>query len=235
LSDFLQILLKSVSAILALFLLARVMGKKQISQLSFFDYVAGITIGSIAASFAVDKRIGYLQGLTGMAVITLFTLALSFASLKSFRARKLLEGKPAILIQHGKILEENLKKSRLSVDDLLEECRLKDVFNIEDVEYAIFETKGELSILLKPQCLPLTPLGMGMQAAGSGVCTNIVVDGCVLRGNLSLLGHDERWLNAELIKLNMKGAESLLLCCVDGNGKLYAFEKNVGESPTPVM
>jgi uncharacterized membrane protein YcaP (DUF421 family) len=168
-SIFIETCARALSAIAVLFALARLMGKRQISQLTFFDYVAGISIGSIAASMAVDPTIGYIRGLSGMLVFTLFTVLLYIASLKSYGLRKLLEGKPIVVIQDGTILEKNLKKTRLTVNDLLEECRLKNAFIIADIAYAILETKGELSILMKPQRQPLTPQDMNLQVSGSGV------------------------------------------------------------------
>lgn len=232
---FTETCLRSLAAIAALFALARLMGKRQISQLTFFDYVSGISIGSIAAAMAVDPTIGYARGLAGMLVFTLFTVALYMASLKSYGARKLLEGKPIIVIQDGKILEKNLKKTRLTVNDLLEECRLKNAFLIADIAYAILETKGELSILMKPQRQPLTPQDMNLQVSGAGVCTNLVVDGTLLAGNLALLAVDGAWLAEEIAKLGISDLSGVLLCCMDQNGKLYVFEKNANVTPTPIM
>lgn len=223
--ELLQTLIDSLVAITSLFLLARLMGKKQISQLSFFDYVVGISIGSIAAAFACDKTIGYIHGLISMVVFGLFPVLLSAISAKSYRAGKLLDGEPVILIQNGIIIEENLKKTKLTVNDLLEECRLKNAFHIQDIDYAVFETSGKLSVLMKAALLPLTPQDMKLQVAGRGICTNVIVDGKLLEYNLAALGVDKAWLDGELSRLNILDKAELLLCCMDSSMQVYVFRK----------
>ena len=125
------------------------MGKKQISQLTFFDYVVGISIGSIAASLSVDQRISFIDDITSMIIWTLVPLVFSYLSAKSIKTRRLLDGTPTILIQNGKIIEKNLTKTKLTINDLLEELRVKDVFNIADVKFALLETNGKISVLKK--------------------------------------------------------------------------------------
>jgi uncharacterized membrane protein YcaP (DUF421 family) len=115
--------LRSIISVTVLFILARLMGKKQISQLSFFDYVAGISIGSIDANFAVDSSINYYCGITGLIIYALFPITLAFISLKSYKGRQFLDGNPCILIQNGSIIEKNLFLSKMNINDLLEECR----------------------------------------------------------------------------------------------------------------
>ncbi len=141
------IVVKSLVATVVLFVLARLMGKKLISQLTFFDYTVGISIGSIAAAVSVDQRISIENGIVSMLVWAMFPIMLSIISAHSIIARKILDGTPMILIQKGMIIEKNLKKSKLTINDLLEELRLKDIFNITDVEFATLETNGELSVL----------------------------------------------------------------------------------------
>lgn len=131
-NDILTTSFKSVVSVVILFILTRIMGKKQLSQLTFFDYVVGISIGSIAANFAVDSSINYAKGITGLIIYALFPIILSLISLKNYKARKLLDGKPTILVNKGQIVEENLKKTQLTVNDVLEECRLKNAFNLAD-------------------------------------------------------------------------------------------------------
>jgi uncharacterized membrane protein YcaP (DUF421 family) len=234
-TDFFQTLLKSLVAIAVLFLLARVMGKKQISQLTFFDYVVGISIGSIASSFASEPDVGYMHGLVSMAVFALFPIILSVMSQKSYKARKLLDGKPSILIQNGKIIEENLKKAKLTINDLLEECRLKDAFIIQDIDYAIFETSGKLSILMKPAQMPVTAQDMNLLTTTKGICTNLIVDGKLLEDNIAILNIDRSWLWSELEKLHVSDPASLILCCIDSNRQIYAYERRQAAQTAPIM
>ena len=119
------------------------------SQLTFFDYVVGISIGSIAAEYAIHSDVGAQKGITALVVFTLFSLAVSFICVRSYIGQKLLDGTPTILIENGRFIESGLKRTKLTVNDLLEECRQKDVFDIADIEFAILETSGKLSILLK--------------------------------------------------------------------------------------
>jgi uncharacterized membrane protein YcaP (DUF421 family) len=152
-----SIAIKSMVAAFVLFVLARIMGKKQISQLTFFDYVVGISIGSIAGSLSVERKISFIDGITSMLIWALVPLLFSYLSAKSMKARRLLDGTPTILIQNGKIIEKNLKKVKLTVNDLLEELRVKDAFNIADVEFALLETNGKVSVLKKSQNLVFSP------------------------------------------------------------------------------
>jgi len=150
----LDILLRSVLSLTILFVLTRILGKKHISQLNFFDYVVGISIGSIAAAFAIDNTIDYEHGVLGLIVYSAFPLIISQLTLKSIRIRRIIDGTPTILIQNGKLIEENLKKTKFNVNDILEECRLKGIFSLADVEFAILETEGKVSIQSKSQKAP---------------------------------------------------------------------------------
>jgi uncharacterized membrane protein YcaP (DUF421 family) len=226
---------RSIVSILVLFLFARLMGKKQISQLSLFDYVSGISIGSIAAEFAVNQSIPYADGITAIVIYGLFPVAFSLISLKSYLLHKLLDGKPVIVIQNGKIIEENLRKTRLNINDLLEECRLKGVFNVEEVEYGIFETNGKLSILKNAALQPLTPTDMGMQPKNKGICTNLIVDKNILCDNLQLLNIDREWLQNELNQNFSAEPSGILLCVIDSSGKLSVDRKNADPPVTPLM
>jgi uncharacterized membrane protein YcaP (DUF421 family) len=146
------------------------MGKKQLSQLTLFDYVVGISIGSISGGLAVDPSVNYIKGITGLIIYALFPIILSLLSLKNYKFRKLLDGKPTILVNKGQIVEENLKKTKLTINDVLEECRLKNAFDIADVEFAILETSGKVSIELKSANQPLTPKDMNIKTINKALC-----------------------------------------------------------------
>ncbi len=218
--------MKSIVSVVILFILARLMGKKQISQLSFFDYVVGISIGSIAASFAVDPRIDYLHGLTSMIVFAIFPIVLSMVSLKSYLGRQLLDGTPSILIQNGRILEKNLAKSKMNLNDLLEECRLKNAFDIAEVEYAILETSGKVSLLLKAPHHPVTVQDMNLTASKKEVCMNLILDGKILDQQLRISLKNELWLMAELQKQNIDSVQDVLLAYLDATETLKIHLKN---------
>ncbi len=218
--------INSIISVGTLFILGRLMGKKQIAQLTLFDYIIGISIGSIAAQSAVDPDICYVQAVSAMVVFTLFSIALSFISRKSYVARKLLDGTPVVLIEKGIIIEKGLKKTKLTVNDLLEECRQKDVFDVAEIEFAILETSGKLSVLPKSEAKPLTPRDMKIETNYEGLCVNLIIDGKVMRDHLQGIKCDEKWLNSELNKSNIKNISDVLLCYADSSGNIYTHIKN---------
>lgn len=219
---------KSFVSASVLLLFTRVMGKKQISQLTFFDYAVGVSIGSIAASLSVDRRIPFAEGIVSMLIWTVFPLLLSQVSIRSMALRKLLDGSPMILIQNGKILEENLSKAKLTLNDLLEELRIKDVFDIADVEYAIFETNGKLSVLKHAAEQTATRADLCLPGKDQGLCVSLIIDGKLMRGNLERIHRDEAWLTEELRRKNVKRAEEVLLASCDREGNLFVSLKNRG-------
>jgi uncharacterized membrane protein YcaP (DUF421 family) len=211
------------------------MGKKQLSQLTFFDYVVGISIGSIAAAFAVDPSIGYARGITALILYALFPIVLSLIALKSYRARKLLDGKPTILIWNGQIMDANLKKAKLTVNDVLEECRLNSVFDVADVAFAVLETNGRVSVQPKAGKRPLTAGDMNIPAVAQGLCINIVVDGEILDDHLVLAGIDNGRLIEELRRQGVTDCREVLLAYVDPGGQLVVHKRNGIQPPNPLI
>jgi len=222
----LQTAISSIIAIIALFILTRIMGKKQMSHLNFFDYVIGITIGSIASEYAVVRDVHITEGLTALVVVSLFSILFSYISVKSYKGRKILDGVPVILIENGKILEKNMQKEKLNINDLLEECRQKDIFDIADVEFAILETSGRLSILPKSQNRPLTPKDMQVPTTYEGLCANVVIDGKVIEEHLTAINLDTDWLNTELSNQGVTDCSDVLLAYVDTMGALHTHMKH---------
>jgi len=216
----LSIIFRSLVSFGVLFLLARILGKKQIAQLTYFDYVIGISIGSIASQCAVDTSIDLWESLVGELVFALFALALSWISAKSFVGRKLLDGMPIVVIEKGNIVERGLKNTKLTINDLLEECRQQGVFNLADVELAILETNGGLSVLLKTQKSPITPEDMRLEVDAKGLCVNVILDGNILYNHLHILRRDDAWLKRELSKQNVLSPSDVLLACIDHSGVL---------------
>lgn len=226
LQDSLSVGIKTVVSVAVLFLLARIMGKKQIAQLTFFDYIVGISIGSVAAAMSVDQRITVQAGIVSMVIWALFPVIFSFISMHSMTARRLLDGTPKILIQNGKIIERNLKKTKLTVNDLLEELRIKDVFNVADVQFAILETSGKLSVLKKAEKLPVTPEDMKIHAPEQGIYANIIIDGKPMKENMAQMKVDDQWLENELHKNKINSAEDVLLAGCDSRKTLRIDRKN---------
>ncbi|TCZ77258.1 DUF421 domain-containing protein [Paenibacillus albiflavus] len=203
-----------------MFIFTRILGKRQISQLTFFEYITGITIGDLAGFISTDIEANYLHGLSALMMWFIIPFTIEWWMMKQRRMRIVFEGKDRVLIQDGKILEDNLKKERITGDELLEQLRMKDVFDLTEVEYAVLETSGALSVLLKPEFRPLTPLHMQMKVPGERQPIEVIMDGEVLNEGLRLAGFTREWLFTELDKLGVTQA-NVFLAQVDAFGQLY--------------
>ncbi|MFC5528013.1 DUF421 domain-containing protein [Cohnella yongneupensis] len=218
--EWLQVSFRTLMAVLVLFVLTRLLGKRQVSQLSTFEYITGISIGNMAAYLSLDTDSHWLLGLVALVAWVTLSLAIEYLQLKSKKARDLIDGKATVLIQNGKILERNLKKERITSDELLEMLRRNSVFNIDTVEFAILDTSGELNVLLKKQYQPLTPSDIGMVVTPEKAPMTIIMDGKVLEDSLKRVGLNENWLNAKLKQLGTRH-EDIYLAQVDSQNKLY--------------
>lgn len=212
--------LRALGSILFLFVLTRILGKKQISQLTFFEYVTGIVIGDLAGFISTDLENNYWHGVTSMLVWFIVPLAGEKLAMKNRRIRGWLEGKGTVVVQDGQVLERNLGKERYTADELLEQLRGKGVFNPADVEFAILEASGDLSVLLKEEHQPLTPAALGMKRQRRKPPQAVVMDGEILTEGLRYLGLDREWLGRELEKLG-HASEQIFLAVADQDGGLF--------------
>jgi uncharacterized membrane protein YcaP (DUF421 family) len=235
LMDGFNVLIRSIVSILALFILTRLMGKKQIAQLTFFDYVVGITIGSIAGEFAINEDIPYTHGIIALIVYAIFPIIEYHIASNNIWIRTILDGSPTVVIQNGKFIEKNMAKSMLHINDVLEECRLNGVFTIADVEYAILETSGKISILLKANKLPVNHEDLQLKTNYSGLAADLIINGIVLTSNLKLINREEKWLLMELEKRNIRSPKEVLLATIDAAGQLYIDLKNHDPIPLEVL
>ncbi|WP_188069149.1 DUF421 domain-containing protein [Brevibacillus brevis] len=218
--DWSIILLRSIGAVAYLFLLTKIIGKRQIKQLTYIEYIVGISIGSIAAFMATEMDGPVYHSLIGMGVFALFPYLMEWLSLKSKFLRDLFEGKSTVLIKEGKILEDNLKKERLTAEDLMEQLRIKNVFRVADVEFALMETSGEVSVLLKSESQPVTPKHLELTVAPSEENQVVIMDGMIMDEPLATAGLNRRWVRTELQKAGV-ALENVFLGQVDKGGDLY--------------
>ncbi len=218
--------MNSIISASILFILTRLMGKKQISQLTFFDYIVGISIGSIAAAISVDPNVSLLNGVISMIIWALFPIIFYLISKRGIFWRRIFDGRPTILVQNGKIIEASLYREKFTINDLLEELRLKNVFNIEDVEFAILETGGQLSVLKKSDQQTVTASQMNIPTNYQGLNAILVLDGKILSENLKLLNRKDSWLINELKKYNIPSVKDVLLASYDTDGNLHIDLKN---------
>jgi uncharacterized membrane protein YcaP (DUF421 family) len=223
-----QIVFRSLGALIILFAITRILGKKQISQLTFFEYVMGITLGELAGFISTDVEAHYFYGVLAMLVWFLVPFGIELLTLKSKRMRTWFEGSGRVLIKEGKVLEDNLKKERLTGDELLEQLRVKNVFQVADVEFAVMETGGELSILLKKDKQPLTPSHLGIQTANEVEPQTVIIDGNIMDEPLATLGLSRQWLRTELEKTGV-ALENVFLGQVDAYQQLYVdlYDDNI--------
>ncbi|TSI08659.1 DUF421 domain-containing protein [Lysinibacillus sp. BW-2-10] len=219
--ELLLIALRSAIAFLFLLVLTRIMGKKQLSHLTFFDYVVGITVGSIAATISIDKNIQLVDGLAALLVWGIAPIILSYLGLKSRKLIKLTDGKPSILIRNGKIFEDIMKENKITIDELMMLLREEGIFKLEDVEMAILETNGELSVMKKSDVEPITPRMLGLKVMFEHAPSLLIMDGHVLTRNLEIAGYTENWLQEELKKFGAMSVHDVFLAQIDAQGKLY--------------
>lgn len=220
-SIILVVIIRSFISFFSLLFLVRLMGKQQMAELTFFDYVVGITIGSIAATLSVQVNQNTIATLAGMAVWTTLPIMLAYLCLHSVWVRKVVEGEATVVIENGKILENNLKKIRLSIDDLLPQLRIQGVFNITDVEFALFESNGKLCVQKKAIKRPVTPGDLFLSPQYEGLPTNLIEDGIVLVDALRSLNLSKAWLHNHLEKTNIPDVKQISLAQLDTQGNLY--------------
>lgn len=216
----LEVIVRTLVSVIVLFALTRLLGKRQVSQLSFFEYITGITLGSITAYVSMDIDTDWYLGLISMGVWVLVSFGIEILQLKSKKARNLIDSKGTVLIKDGRILEDNLKKERLTNEDLLEQLRKRSIFKAAQVEFAVMEPDGEINVLLKNEYQPLTPSHLGIKVSPEPEPQGVILDGEIMDEPLSTLGLNRQWLYTELQKIGVS-VDNVYLAQVDGYGQLY--------------
>lgn len=226
-NEFFNVVIRGLLSLITLFLVTKLIGKKQVSQLSLFDYVIGISIGNFAAEMTINLESEELYGIIAVLLFGGIAYLVSVGTMKSIKLRRFFMGSPTILIEHGKILQDNFYKVKYDINDMLEQCRVNGYFDISEIDYAIVEANGELSILAKSEYLPVNRNDMKLKVSKNGLCANVIIDGKVMYNNLNKINKDEKWLNKEL-KLKGKDISDIILATVDINDKVVFYERNKG-------
>lgn len=219
------VVLRTLILYALVFIAIRLMGKREIGQLQPFELVVIIMISELAAIPSENVGIPLLSGIIPILVLLLTSLTLAWISLKSERARTIICGTPSILIERGKILEEELRKNRYNLTDLLEELRIKNVPNISDVEFAVLETNGQLSVFPKSQNRPTIPKDFMLKTQFEGLPLTIIMDGNLNRKNLHQGNKDLAWLKKELKKHKIDRVEDVFLASLDSTDTLFVQAK----------
>ena len=223
--EYVSVLIRTVLAFVTLFVVARLLGKQQLSQLTFYEYITGITMGDIAASIAIDAGRSPLYYMLALVAFAILTLGTGVITEKSRPLRKLIEGEPVVLVHNGKILEHNMAKSGYNMENLMMQLRERDAFDIREVEFAIAETDGYLTVLKKSQNRPVTPADLGVDTKYEGIPSEIIVDGQVIHQNLKQNHLDEAWLIARLQSMGYNSPQEIPYASLDSEGNLYVDDK----------
>lgn len=223
---YINIILKSVTSYICLLFFTRLMGRKQMSQLTFFDYVVGITIGSIAGSVSTDRTININDGLLALTVWSALPILTAYITFYNVTLRRIIDSEPLILINRGILNYKNMKKARYNIGDLLMQLRERDVFDFQEVEAAVLEPNGELSVIKKPEFSNVTLQDLNITGKHRGLMNELIIDGRIIESHLSVAGRDKKWLLEELEKRNVKSLQDVVLAVLQSNGNFYMVLKN---------
>lgn len=217
---------RTILVLIILFFLAKIMGKKQVSQMNLYDYIIGITMGSIAADISLDVQKNLIAGIISLSIYGISGAFVTYYTLKNIKFRRFVNGVPTILINRGKIVEENLKKEGIDINDLQEEARQMGYFDLTKINYAVLEISGKISFLPKAKDETVTKQDMKIKASDEDITANIIIDGVLLENNLKAMKKDKDWLNKELKKRGYNDYKSILLLLMDIKGKISIFDRN---------
>ena len=194
-NNILNVIVRSIVAMTTLFFMTKLLGKKQVSELSLFDYVVGISIGNFASEMAINLEADFFNAMTAIIVFGLIAFFISILTMKSLKLRKFFIGTPTLLIQHGKMIYKNMKKTKFDVNDLLEEARGNGYFDLSEIEYAMLEANGKVSFMPKGEYKNITIKDMDLKVPKQGLCANVIIDGNIMNDNLKNINKDEESKN----------------------------------------
>lgn len=215
--------LTALLSVVSLFIIAKIMGHKQMAQLDFFNYITGITIGSIAAELATELEEPW-KPLIAMVVYGIMTVVLNLITTKLPKTRKFLNGTPTIIMNDGKLYRENMKKAKLDLSEFMVMCRQEGYFNLNDIQTAIFEYNGRLTILPVSTKRPLNAADMNLSPSPEHIYTEVIMDGRILDENLKRMGLDIKWLEKQIKNKGYKNAKEIYLALCDANKQLSLFK-----------
>ncbi|MCI8700460.1 MAG: DUF421 domain-containing protein [Clostridia bacterium] len=226
----LKIIALTTGSAVTLYILTRLMGNKEMSQLTMFDYIIGITIGSIAAEMSTALEDDFMQPLVAMIIYAIISIAISVFSCHSLRFRRFIYGNSLILYDNDEIYVKNLKKAKIDINEFLMQCRVNGFFNLNNLKTAILEINGKISFLPKENQRPVTPLDLNISPSTEKICITVILDGVLLKKNLQYSGNDEIWLQKQLVSQNVKDMKDVFLAICDAQNNLIVYLKNEKEN-----
>ena len=233
--EILMILPKSLASIIVLYFATKLIGKKQAAELSLFDYIIGISIGNFGAEMIINLETPFTYGCIAIISFGVIAGLVNYITTKNLKLRKLIIGTPTIVIQNGKILINNLRQAKMDMNELLEQLRIGGIFDISEVEYAIVEANGKLSIMPKVEYEPLKPIDMNIKLSKKDLIANVIIDSEIINQSLLYMGKDKDWLKHELKIKGYSDLSNILLATLDINDKLIIYEKNTNIKSTKVL
>lgn len=218
--DWIEIIVRTLFSAAVLFLMTKILGKRQVAQLSLFEYITGITIGNLAAFISLEIDTTWYLGVISLVVWVGISFGIEILQMKSKKMRNFLDGSSTVLIKDGKIMEDNMKKERLTNEELMEQLRSRNIFKVANVEFALIEPSGEINVLLKREYQPLTAKHLGIKVAPQQEPQAVILDGKIMDEPLATIGLNRAWLNVELEKLGIM-PENVYLAQVDSFKQLH--------------
>ena len=234
-NECLNIGIRTIVIAVIIFFLTKLLGKKQISQLSFFDYIVGITIGSTVADIALDIEKNFIGGIVSLLIFVMIDYFISMITMKNIKARRFLIGVPTVLVEKGKIIESGLKKCKLDINELLAEARVEGYFDLDEIDYALMEINGAISFLPKEKDKPATKKDLKIKLDKSGLTVNGIIDGEYMENNMKAINKDREWLDHELKIQGFNDYDDILLATIDTNYKVNIYIKGVKPERNTVL
>ncbi|MCY6370470.1 DUF421 domain-containing protein [Clostridium ganghwense] len=222
-------ILRTIIAYAVLLILTRLMGRMIISQITFFDFIIAIVLGSVTRVFVVDSNAPKYSSMVVLITFTILTILINYFDIKSVKFRKIINDKPILVVKNGKIIDRNLCKIPLSINDLLMLLREKDVFDISEVDTALCEYDGKLSVLLKPENQPVTPENLNIKTKYKTLMKDLIIDGEVINKNLLIEHKNIEWLNNKLHTYHIENIKDVFYAGLDSDGDVYVSLKNTKE------
>lgn len=223
--DILKIISLSFGSLVILFILTKLMGNREMSQLTMFDYIVGITIGSIAAEMSTSLESNFMEPVVAMIVYGLVTVFISYITCKSLSLRRFFTGRARILLDNGKLYRKNFKSAKIDLNDFLMECRINGYFNLSDIQTAILEPNGRVSFLPKSLKRPATPEDLNLSPSIENVVINVILDGVLLKENLAKTGNNINWLENNLKEQGINDMKKIFLATCDNQNNLSIYVK----------
>lgn len=224
LKELFSMLARTLLVLTVLFFMVKLMGKKQVSQMNMFDYIIGITLGSIVADVSMDIEKNLLSGISCILLYCFISIIISELSLKSIKLREFFNGKDTIIIERGKLLKKNMKSCKITVNNLETEARLMGYFSLDEIDYAIMEKNGKISFKPKEKNKPLEKGDYLDKVIDDGLVYNLIIDGEYVVNNMEKVGKDKKWIN-HYLKVNGYKLSDILLLTIDGNDKVMVYKR----------